>query len=70
MFFGLGYIAFLVLEWITVIEKEVGSPCYNPTRATVCCLNILFVALQAFLIFYYPRLKLETRSILGRQEIH
>ena len=70
MFFGLGYIAFLVLEWITVIEKEAGSPCYNPTRATVCCLNILFVALQAFLIFYYPRLKLETRSILDRQEIH
>ena len=66
MFFGLGYVAFLVLELITVLEKEPGSDCYNPIRATVCCLNILFVALQGFLIFYYPRLKLNIQSILDR----
>ena len=66
MFFGTGYVAFLVLELITVVEKEAGTPCFNPTRATVCCLNIIFVVLQGFLIFYYPRLKLNIRSIFDR----
>ena len=66
VFFALGYVAFLVLELITVVEKDPGSACYNPIRATVCCLNIIFVALQGFLIYYYPRLKLNIRSILDR----
>ena len=66
VFFALGYVAFLVLELITVVEKDPGSACYNPIRATVCCLNVIFVALQGFLIYYYPRLKLNIRSILDR----
>ena len=42
MFLGLGYVAFLVLELITVLEKEPGSACYNPIRATVCMKRNVF----------------------------
>ena len=64
--FAMGYVAFIALELITVIEEEPGSPCYSPLRATVCCLNIMFVALQGFLIFYYPRLNLKTNHVIDR----
>ena len=66
-FFGLGYIAFLLLELILILEKR-ESACYDPTKIALCCLNIVFVALQGSLIFYYPRLKLNTISNLDRCE--
>ena len=67
IFFGLGYIAFLLLELILILEKR-ESACYDPTKIALCCLNIVFVALQGSLIFYYPRLKLNTISNLDRCE--
>ena len=67
LFFSLGYVAFLILELIIVFENTIHhNLCYNPTRATVICVNIIFVALQGFLIFYYPRLKINIHSILDR----
>lgn len=66
VFFSIGYLAYLFLELITVVEEEPGSPCYNPLRATVCCLNMAFVVLQSFLIFYYPRLNLSISPVIDR----
>ena len=64
--FALGYVAFIALELITVVEEEPGSPCHSPLKATVCCLNIIFVALQGFLVFYYPRLNLNINPVIDR----
>ena len=66
VFFSIGYLVYLFLELITVAEEEAGSPCYNPLRATVCCLNMTFVVLQSFLIFYYPRLNLSISPVIDR----
>ena len=66
--FGLGYIAFLTLELITILEEEPGAPCYNPVRAAAGFLNIVFVVLQAWLIVYYPRLNLHINGIIDRYE--
>ena len=66
VFFAIGYLAFLFLELITVVEEEPGSPCYNPLKAVVCCLNMVFVMLQGFLIFYYPRLNLNISPVIDR----
>jgi len=66
VFFSIGYLVYLFLELITVAEEEAGSPCYNPLRATVCCLNMTFVVLQGFLIFYYPRLNLSISPVIDR----
>ena len=64
--FAMGYVTFIALELITVIEEKPDSLCYSPLRATVCCLNIMFVALQGFLIFYYPRLNLKINHVIDR----
>ena len=64
--FAIGYVAFIALELVTVVEQEPGSRCYSPLKATVCCLNIIFVALQGFLIFYYPRLNLKINAVIDR----
>ena len=64
--FGLGYIAFLAVELITILEEEPGSPCYNPLRAASNVLNIVFVVLQASLIVCYPRLNLHINGIIDR----
>ena len=66
VFFGLCYVAFLVLELITVLEVKPGSLCYNPVRAAACILNILFVLLQGTLIVLYPRLNLNINRIIDR----
>ena len=68
--FGLGYIAFLAVELITVLEQEPESPCYNPVRATAGFLNIVFVVLQASLIVYYPRLNLHINGVIDRYGRH
>ena len=64
--FGLCYVAFLMLELITVLEEEPGSPCYNPLRAAACILNMIFVFLQGTLIVLYPRLNLNINRIIDR----
>ena len=64
--FAMGYVTFIALELVTVIEEKPDSLCYSPLKATVCCLNIVFVVLQGFLIFYYPRLNLKTNHVIDR----
>ena len=62
----MGYIAFLAVELITILENEPGDPCYQPVRAASCLLMIVFVALQASLIVFYPRLNLHINGIIDR----
>ena len=64
--FGLGYLAYLVLELITVIELEPDSPCHNPLKAASGFLNIIFVVLQGSLIVFYPRLNLNINAAIDR----
>ena len=64
--FGLGYIAYLVLELITTIEQEPDSPCHNPLKAVFGFLSIIFVVLQGSLIVFYPRLNLNINGVIDR----
>ena len=64
--FGLGYIGFLAVELITILENEPGDPCYQPVRAASSLLMIVFVALQASLIVFYPRLNLHINGVIDR----
>ena len=42
------------------------SPCYHATRGINVFLMLLFVVLQVFVIFTYPRLNLLCHKVLNR----
>eukprot|EP00095_Tigriopus_kingsejongensis_P008828 maker-scaffold280_size224562-snap-gene-0.11 protein:Tk08828 transcript:maker-scaffold280_size224562-snap-gene-0.11-mRNA-1 annotation:"protein otpl-8" len=64
VFFGIGALMYLILELIAFIQAKNSLQCYNSTDGANSVLGILFVILQAFLIFMYPRLNLDTFNFL------
>lgn len=64
--FGIGALVYLVLEMISFFEISYYSPCYHSTLGINTAASILFVVLQTYLIFVYPRLNLCTITILDR----
>ena len=64
--FGLGTTVYLVLELIAFLEFESGSPCSHPILGVNVVFAMLFVFLQTYLIFVYPRLNLHINCAFDR----
>lgn len=68
--FGLGTLIYMVLEFVSLLEIEAGSPCHYPILGANVVLSILMVILQTYLIFVLPRLNLHIWGLIDRYMIH
>eukprot|EP00095_Tigriopus_kingsejongensis_P008824 maker-scaffold280_size224562-snap-gene-0.12 protein:Tk08824 transcript:maker-scaffold280_size224562-snap-gene-0.12-mRNA-1 annotation:"conserved hypothetical protein" len=64
--FGLGALGYYTLEMISFFEVRSDSPCYHPTLGVNTGSALLFIVLQTYLIFVYPRINLCAINVLDR----
>lgn len=64
--FGAGTLAYFVLETISFLEIRQESPCFFANLGANVILAMIFVVLQTYLIFVYPRLNLRIHDPIDR----
>lgn len=64
--FGLGTFAYFFIELLDFVQHKHDSPCYFPTIGANVVLALIFVFLQTFVIFMYPRLNLHSHTFFNR----
>ena len=64
--FGMGTFAYFLIEFLDFLEHKSDSPCYFLVIGLNEALALIFVFLQTYLIFMYPRLNLLSHSFLNR----
>ena len=64
--FGAGALAYFTMEFISFLEIKTDSPCFRPVAGVNVVLAIVFVVLQTYLVFVYPRLNLAKHPFVDR----
>ena len=64
--FGLGTFAYFLIELLDFLQHKSHSPCYFVTIGVNTCLALLFVFLQTYVIFMYPRLNIMSHTFINR----
>ena len=64
--FGIGTLIYMVLELISFLEIEAGTPCHFPILGANVVASMFMVILQTYLIFVFPRINLHIWDALDR----
>ena len=64
--FGLGTFAYFFIEMLAFVEHQPQSPCFHPAIGANVVLALLFVFLQTYIIFMYPRINFLCHSFFNK----
>ena len=66
LIFGIGTFSYFLIELLVFFEHEVESPCRYSSVGANHFLIVIFVLLQTYIIFMYPRLNFQCHQYLNR----
>ena len=66
LIFGIGTFSYFLIELLVFFEHEVESPCRYSSVVANHFLIVIFVFLQTYIIFMYPRLNFQCHQYLNR----
>jgi len=64
--FGLGAFCYFFIELLVFLEQKPESPCFHPLIGANTIMALLFVFLQTYIIFMYPRLNFQCHKFFNR----
>ena len=66
LLFGIGTFSYFLIELLVFFEHEMESPCRYSSVGANHFLIVIFVLLQTYIIFMYPRLNFQCHQYLNR----
>ena len=64
--FGLGAFCYFFIELLVFLEHKPESPCFHPLIGANTIMALLFVFLQTYILFMYPRLNFQCHKFFNR----